>query len=1077
MSKLTQKIVSVSVSVATAVSLSGFAAFVPTAQAAALTSGQVSAIVSLLQSFGADAATISNVQASLTGTAPVSVPTGSSSSHTFTKDLTVGSKGAEVMALQNVLIKGGYLKITAATDAFGPMTKAAVIAWQKAAGISPASGLVGPKSRQALNSMGGSVGTPVVQTGAPMSISLASDSPMAQSVAPGAVNAPVTKLNFTAGANPVTVTAITLTRSGLSQDSDLNNVYLYDGSMKLASNLGFNNGRVNFSNSTGLFTVPANTTKTITVTVDVYASASAGRIISFGIASAADVTGGTFSGSFPITGASFTVASVLNLAQLRIDGYSSSSVSVNAGQTNYLVGQFNIQASNNPAKVTYLRLQNVGSVSASDLRNIKLMQGSTQLGATVAVLDSSNALIFDLSNAPLMLTSGQTAVLSLYADISGGVNRTFQFSIQQSADIKGVDTMYGVGIGATLVSGSFPVQFYAGNIQNGGVVLSKSSSSPSTYAVAGNTNQVFAKFDVLASGDSIRFNQVDFVIGGTGQSISNFRVVDDQGVQIGTTQNIGASTTYSAGTGNLNYIIPANTTRTLTVSGDLASTATGTLSVTFGGFTSAQSYTTLSAITVGSAGSNLLSVLTSGSNLSASLNFSLGAPVAASANSEVRVASYSLTAGQINAINLTGVTVTTVSNTTVAGYLRNLRVQIGSTQLGSIQPTVASNQAYTFNANGPVAIAANASVSVDVYATLSSSVTATTSVVANLTSVNAQTASGNAVSVTGVTGQTVSFNNGGTITGAIGPGTPSASYLGMGVSGGTVAQYQFTASTAGNASVTQLTIRDTTSTATSTGTSTDASTFINYRLFDGQTQIATASNVAGDIVFNLSGLQVLAGANKTLSLVADTNTYPYASSSGAHAFALRSFMYTNAAGATSSSLTSANIGNVFTVYRTSLNVAQGAAFTAPNSISGGTGQVISQFSFTAGVGFDATVKTVVLSTAGTLISSSTAQVLGLYDASAPSTLLATSTATSTNNFSFTPNASAGWVIPAGQSKTLMVKIYSAPSNIGVVTAGTGSYQALLQSATWTDSVTVTISSLSPTISLPVAGQSVTGLSS
>ena len=1072
MSKLTQKIVSVSVSVATAVSLSGFAAFVPSAHAASLTSSQVSAIISLLQSFGADAATIANVQASLTGSAPVSTgsSTGTGSSYAFTRNLTVGSTGDDVKALQQILINGGFLKISAATNYFGSMTQSALAAWQKANNISPAAGYFGAISRQAMS--GSVVVTSPVQTGSPMTIALATDSPMAQSIASGAVNMPVAKINFTAGSQPVTITALTLTRAGLSQDSDLNNVYLYDGSYKVASNLGFNNGKVNFANSVGLFTVPANTTKTITVTVDVYSAATAGRIFTFGIASASDVVGGTFSGSFPIYGAQFTVASVSNLAQLQISGYSSSSVTVNAGQSNYLVGQFTLQASNNPAKLTYLSFQNVGSVSSGDLRNIKLMYGSTQLGNTIGVLDSSNKAVFDLSNAPLMLTSGQSVVVSLYADIMGGVNRTFQFSIQQSSDIHGVDTMYGVGIGASLTSGSWPVTFYNGAISNGGLVISKSSSTPATYAVAGNTNQVLAKFDVLASGDSVRFNQVNFGI--SGPSISNFRVVDDQGVQLGTTQTV-STTTYSAGSGNLNYIIPANTTRTITVYGDLASTATGTLAITFGtSGSSAQSYTTLSSVTVSETAANSLQVLSSSANLVASLNYSLGAPVNASAGSQsLKVASFALTAGQVNAINLTGVTLQ-VTSTAPASYLRNLQVKIGTTQIGNLQSTLTAGQVYTFNASAPVAIAANATVNVDVYADIASGLSATSSAAIGLTAVNASTAAGNSVAISGaVNGQSISFNAGGSLSGAIAAGTPSASYLGMGVTGVTVGQYQFTASAAGSATLTQLTIRDAQSTATTTA-ATDASTFVNYRLVDGSTPIATASISSGDLVFNLSGLTVQPSQYKTLSLVADVNSYPYASSSGAHAFAMTGFMYTNSAGSTSTSATSSNMGNLFTVYRTSLNVAQGATFTAP-SISGSTGQTIAQFNFTAGSGYDAVIKAVTLSTAGSFIQASTTQVLGIYDAAAPSVLLASSTATSTNNLAFTNlNGGSNWTIPAGQTKTLVVKPISAPANLNLPTGGgSGSYQILLQAVTWSDSVTATIATLSPAISIPVPGQSIT----
>lgn len=78
---------------------------------------------------------------------------GSMMSYTFNTNLTVGSKGADVNALQQILIDGGYLNIAAPTGYFGNATKAAVIAWQKASGISPAAGYVGSISRAALNSM------------------------------------------------------------------------------------------------------------------------------------------------------------------------------------------------------------------------------------------------------------------------------------------------------------------------------------------------------------------------------------------------------------------------------------------------------------------------------------------------------------------------------------------------------------------------------------------------------------------------------------------------------------------------------------------------------------------------------------------------------------------------------------------------------------------------------------------------------------------------------------------------------------------------------------------------------------
>lgn len=79
----------------------------------------------------------------------------SSSCSSFTKDLTVGSTGADVTALQ---VKLG---VSPATGYFGAITKAAVVAYQAANGITPASGYVGPITRAKMNYCAPVVVTPV----------------------------------------------------------------------------------------------------------------------------------------------------------------------------------------------------------------------------------------------------------------------------------------------------------------------------------------------------------------------------------------------------------------------------------------------------------------------------------------------------------------------------------------------------------------------------------------------------------------------------------------------------------------------------------------------------------------------------------------------------------------------------------------------------------------------------------------------------------------------------------------------------------------------------------------------------
>lgn len=84
-------------------------------------------------------------------TAPVtpSTPTASAQAYTFKKLLTVGSSGADVTALQQLLVQLGFLQVTP-TGYFGAMTKAALQKYQSAHGISPL-GYAGPLTRTSLS--------------------------------------------------------------------------------------------------------------------------------------------------------------------------------------------------------------------------------------------------------------------------------------------------------------------------------------------------------------------------------------------------------------------------------------------------------------------------------------------------------------------------------------------------------------------------------------------------------------------------------------------------------------------------------------------------------------------------------------------------------------------------------------------------------------------------------------------------------------------------------------------------------------------------------------------------------------
>ena len=128
--------------------------------AAGLTDSQVQAILSLLSSFGADSATIANVNTALGGT------TSSSSStafcHTFNTDLTVGSGGTEVYALNQALNLSGVGMDGNVSSSFNEDIASGVVAFQARYGIRQ-TGYVGPITRARLNALYGCSNQPTPQ--------------------------------------------------------------------------------------------------------------------------------------------------------------------------------------------------------------------------------------------------------------------------------------------------------------------------------------------------------------------------------------------------------------------------------------------------------------------------------------------------------------------------------------------------------------------------------------------------------------------------------------------------------------------------------------------------------------------------------------------------------------------------------------------------------------------------------------------------------------------------------------------------------------------------------------------------
>lgn len=150
-----------------------YAVLPASARAASLSSEQMQTVVSLLKSYGVESSVLGNVQLALTGasreeilkamgvgmgmgssTKPSSALPAPGACVALARTLTRGAAGDDVADLQAFLQKTGDLKEASTTNYFGPVTEAALKAWQVREGVvasgTPSTtgfGAAGPKTR------------------------------------------------------------------------------------------------------------------------------------------------------------------------------------------------------------------------------------------------------------------------------------------------------------------------------------------------------------------------------------------------------------------------------------------------------------------------------------------------------------------------------------------------------------------------------------------------------------------------------------------------------------------------------------------------------------------------------------------------------------------------------------------------------------------------------------------------------------------------------------------------------------------------------------------------------------------
>jgi len=698
----------------------------------------------------------------LSASAALNLPT-MSCSYMFNTNMRLGSKGTDVMNLQKVLNMYPQTQVAATgagspgmeTSTFGPATRAAANKFQALhlaeLGISAPTGNVFAGTRALLNqvcsgttSTNPGTGTPGTVVTGPVSAMLSSSQPTGMIIAEQA-GARLADVTFSGNG---TVTNVEFQRTGVSADTTLTNVYLYEGNIRISDAASVvTGGFIRFNNGSGLFTV--NGSRTISVRADIAAGTngqSVGVKLNSVTANGAMSTYTNVMGNMlqigQVTPATVTFSSPLTVTDSTVD----------AGTQGYKLWEGTASVGTRDVMLKAATFKFVGSAPVDAVANVSLyVDGSKVAGPSMINASNNNKLSFDLGAGYLLKTGSRT--IEVRGDIVKGSNRTMTFSVENVSDLMFEDTnLAGVNIsskvGSTVLNQSNST-YRMITVNKGSVTVNVDPAFSTNKVTGGATNVPVGQFTMKAYGEDVKVNTLRVNFATTTINTLNNVSLYVNGGQVGTSQNF---TVAAATTGYLEYtlgsslVIPANSTVTLTVKADIvdgsnAAYTTGSVAAKIGGATNnAQGQSSNELINVANSvvTGNTLTVSSGAGSFARTSGFTTVSVAPNTAN--VKIGSFTLQADSSEDIRVTSVEVkpavttyaiTNLSNLTVKSNGMNVGTPIGNPAVGTStfsfsDIVIPANSTRTFDVFADVGGAASGNVVADMAVRYRGSVSNTT---------------------------------------------------------------------------------------------------------------------------------------------------------------------------------------------------------------------------------------------------------------------------------------------------------------------------------------------------------------
>ena len=464
----------------------------------------------------------------------------SAEGYMFNTNLRFGSRGADVTALQTILVAGGYLNVSP-TGYFGILTKRAVQDYQRANSILPLSGFVGPLTRGVLNSSSVTTTTTTTTTTCPAGFTCTSNSTSTTSTGVGqegfaevrisptptnnanvqtSTNVPVYGIEFKAKQSDITVERVNLqvsvNNSGFENPSTLiNTVTVWDGSTLLQT-VPVNSSTFSKITTSGTSTyylqvaglgvrVAKDTAKTLTfafstnsidsnrtVVVSVYGGATGQgiRTVDTRGISSYNGLGDTREHVFKKPGTSSLTAkddaTTIYSTNYRIR-------TTGSGAEKVLTSTFALKSETGPSKITGVSVLIPTSASGTLPTTLYLYDGSNLVDARSVTASSTTAdgyVVFDLNSYNVTVDTDQTRTFTIKADLpsttaTGTLVATQVYSVSYEKPNGSAETLANLTIPGTAVYHYFaPVVAQFGKVSTTATVIRNGASNAASSVEA-----------------------------------------------------------------------------------------------------------------------------------------------------------------------------------------------------------------------------------------------------------------------------------------------------------------------------------------------------------------------------------------------------------------------------------------------------------------------------------------------------------------------------------------------------------------------------------------------------------------